>query len=121
MRTISFIIVPLLIASTWAMAGEADILGVEVVKTGQDTFSFSVTVEHADSGWDHYANKWEILGPDSDVLGTRTLYHPHVEEQPFTRSLAGISIPSSILEVTVRAQCTVHGYGGKTLAVRLPH
>ncbi len=121
MRIIYSLILLLLMAPGLVMAGEADVLGVDVVRSGNDTFSFSVTVGHADSGWDHYADKWEVLGPDSTVLDTRVLHHPHVDEQPFTRSLAGVSIPSSIGQVTVRAQCTVHGYGGKMTAVRLPH
>ena len=47
----------------------------------------------ADSGWDHYANRWEVLEPEGQVIATRTLLHPHVDEQPFTRSLSGIHIP----------------------------
>ena len=43
-----------------------------------------VTVQHADTGWDHYADAWEVLAPDGTVLGTRTLLHPHTDEQPFT-------------------------------------
>jgi len=60
------------------------------------------------------------VAPDGTVLGTRTLYHPHVDEQPFTRSLSGVKIPGSIKEVTVRSYDSVHGYGGKTLIVAVP-
>jgi hypothetical protein len=60
------------------------------------------------------------VSPDGSVLGTRTLYHPHVEEQPFTRSLSGVKIPAGIDKVTVRAHDSVHGYGGKTAIVDLP-
>ena len=38
------------------------------------------------TGWEHYANKWDVVGPDDTILGTRVLLHPHVNEQPFTRS-----------------------------------
>jgi len=103
-----------------AYAGEADIVDVRVRMTGKDTFSFDVTVRHADEGWKHYADKWDVVAPDGTVLGTRTLYHPHVDEQPFTRSLSGVKIPGSIKEVTVRAHDSVHGYGGKTLIVAVP-
>ena len=104
-----------------ALAGEADVLDVDVVKTGTGTFSFSVTVKHDDSGWEHYADKWDIVGPDNAILGTRTLYHPHVDEQPFTRRLGKVSVGASIQQVSVKAHCSVHGYGGKYVAVRLPH
>jgi hypothetical protein len=70
-----------------------------------------VTVRHADAGWQHYANAWEILGPDGEVLATRTLHHPHVDEQPFTRTLDA-TIPLGIERVTIRARDSRHGLGG---------
>jgi hypothetical protein len=76
-------------------------------------------VQHDDKGWDHYANQWEVLGPEGKVLGTRVLYHPHVDEQPFTRSLSGVKVPEGVSTVTLRARDSVHGYGGKELAMDL--
>jgi len=102
-----------------ARSGEVDVIDVRVVKSG-DSYRFDVTVQHADEGWDHYANAWEVVAPDGTVLGVRTLFHPHVEEQPFTRSLSGVRIPAGISEVTVRAQDSVHGFGGKEFKVTLP-
>jgi hypothetical protein len=101
------------------LAGEADVLAASVQRTGDGIYRFDVTVEHADSGWDHYANKWEIIAPDGSVLGTRELLHPHVDEQPFTRSLSGVSIAPAIRRVTVRAYDSVHANGGKELNVDL--
>ncbi len=101
-------------------AGEADVVDVRASKTSTATYSFAVTVQHADTGWDHYADKWEVLGPDGKVLGTRVLMHPHVNEQPFTRSLSGVQIPPGVKTVTVRAHDKVHGWGGKTMSVDLP-
>ncbi len=103
-----------------SLAGEADVVGVKVSKQSGDTFRFDVTVRHADTGWDHYADKWDVVGPDGKVLGTRVLHHPHVDEQPFTRSLGGLKIPSSITKVTVRAHDKVDGYGGVEKSVELP-
>lgn len=100
--------------------GEADVIEVKVVKSGEDTYQFQVTVLHDDEGWKHYANKWDIVAPDGTVLGTRTLYHPHVGEQPFTRSLSGVKIPKTISTVTIRAHDSVHEYGGKAVTVGLP-
>ena len=74
-----------MLAPMVALAGEADVVGVEVTKQGQGRFRFDVTVRHADEGWDHYADRWEVLGPDGAALGVRELAHPHVNEQPFTR------------------------------------
>jgi hypothetical protein len=103
-----------------AGAGEAEVLAVTATPTGEDTYRLDVTVQHADTGWDHYADKWEVLAPDGAVLATRTLLHPHTDEQPFTRSLTGVAIPAGIAAVTVRAHDSVHGYGGSALTVAVP-
>ncbi len=103
-----------------AVAGEAHVENVKVAVTGKNSFRFDVTVRHADEGWKHYADKWDVLAPDGSVLGTRTLYHPHVDEQPFTRSLSGVVVPDGIDEVTIRAHDSKHGYGGETLTVAVP-
>ena len=100
-------------------AGEADVIDVSVTQTAENVFSFSVTVRHDDTGWDHYANKWDVVAPDGKVLGIRTLHHPHENEQPFTRSLSGVQIPQNIHEVTIRAHDSVHQYGGKTVTVNI--
>ena len=101
-----------------AAAGEADVVEAKATKTGT-TWRFDVTVRHNDKGWDHYGDAWRVLAPDGTVLGTRTLYHPHVDEQPFTRSLAGVAVPSGINTVTIEARDSVHGWGGKTIKVDL--
>jgi len=101
-------------------AGEADVVKVDAKNAGKNTYHFNVTVSHADTGWGHYANKWDVVGKDGTVYGTRILHHPHVDEQPFTRSLSGIEIPGEIKTVTVRAHDSVHKYGGKVIFVDLP-
>ncbi|MEM7654448.1 MAG: hypothetical protein AAF220_14925, partial [Pseudomonadota bacterium] len=103
-----------------AYAGEADVERVEIRKQSNGTYSFDVTVRHADTGWDHYADGWEVVAPDGTVLGVRTLYHPHVNEQPFTRSLSGVQIPEGVDSVIVRAQDSEHGFGGVEKMVEVP-
>ena len=103
-----------------AMAGKADVIKVDINVTAPQTYTFDVTVQHADTGWEHYADRWQVLAPDGTVLGTRVLYHPHVDEQPFTRSLSGVSIPAPIKRVTIQAHDSVHGWGGKSMTVALP-
>jgi hypothetical protein len=105
-------------ASLWA--GPADVVDVKVHLTAPRTYAFDVSVQHADTGWDHYADQWEVVSADGTVLGTRVLYHPHVDEQPFTRSLSGVQIPARVKQVTIRAHDRVHGWGGKTIVVNLP-
>ena len=120
MKLTNILFTSLFIIATAAYAGEADVIKVDVKRTGGDTYFFKVTVRHEDEGWDHYANKWDVVAPDGTILGTRTLYHPHVDEQPFTRSLSDVKISESITEVTIRAHDSVHEYGGKTMSVANP-
>ena len=101
-----------------ALAGEADIVDVKVTETSANTYRFDVTVAHGDTGWDHYANMYEVLDMDGNILGTRVLMHPHVNEQPFTRSLSGVHIPNDLNLIIVRATDSVHGTGGREISLR---
>jgi len=110
----------LVITAVPALADTADVIGVEVANERPGTYRFSVTVRSDDTGWDKYADRWEVVGPDGEVLGTRVLLHPHETEQPFTRSLSGVEIPEGITTVRVRAHDKIEGYGGKEMTVELP-
>ena len=106
--------------STSAFAGEVDVVAVEAVRQSDDAWRFSVTLRHDDEGWEHYADRWDVVGPDGTVYGERVLLHPHVDEQPFTRSLSGVVIPDTVDEVMIRGNDKVHGLGGAEVAVKLP-
>ena len=97
----------------------ADVLEATTEHCTDGSYTFSVTVQHEDEGWEHYADRWEILSPDGEVLATRVLLHPHVGEKSFTRTQAGILIPQAIERVRVRAHDLVHGYGGREVEVIL--
>lgn len=103
-----------------AFAGEGDVVGVKIAKESAGSYRFDVTVRHDDKGWDHYANKWDVVAPDGTVLGTRELAHPHETEQPFTRSLSGVRIPDGVDKVTLRSHDSVHKYGGAEISVDVP-
>lgn len=97
----------------------AQVEKVIMEENADGTWNFAVTVRHDDSGWDHYADKWQIVAEESsEVLGERVLVHPHTEEQPFTRSLRNVEIPEGIEYIRIRAKCSNHGYEGKQ--VRIP-
>ncbi|WP_245440170.1 hypothetical protein [Mesorhizobium sp. Z1-4] len=108
------------LAAAPAMAGEVDVVDVRAVEASNRSWTFQVTLRHADEGWDHYADAWEILDDKGVVLGIRKLLHPHVDEQPFTRSLSDVVIPDNVRMVTVRGHDSVHGYGGAEMQVVLP-
>ncbi len=108
------------LASGAALAGEADVVDAVLQRQADGTYTAEVAVRHADTGWDHYADRWEVVAPDGRVLGTRTLYHPHVEEQPFTRSLRGLEVPEGVTLVRIRAHDSVHGFGGVEVELEVP-
>ena len=101
-----------------AQAGDVEVVTVTFDKQGR-TWTVNTTLRHADSGWDHYADAWQVVTADGSVLGTRTLYHPHVDEQPFTRSLSGMAIPDGTTVVFVEAHDKVHGWGKQRVRVDL--
>ena len=109
----------LALAGSPALAGEADVLDATARQADDGSWTFSATVAHADTGWDHYADAWRVVGPDGTVLGNRVLVHPHVDEQPFTRSLSGVTIPADIAEVTIEAHDSVHAWGGAIFTLSL--
>ncbi len=113
------LILCLLCLGNAAFAGEVDVVAVTFERVNEETYRFEVTLRHADTGWDHYADRWEILAPDGRILGTRILAHPHVDEQPFTRSLSGVKIPGEVKNVELRGHDSVHAFGGKTMFVDL--
>lgn len=115
----AFLALALLLATLPAWAGGADVLEVEAVPGADGAWSFNVTVAHTDEGWSHYADRWEVVAPDGRLIATRTLLHPHVREQPFTRSLSGVVMPEGVTRVIVRAHDKEHGLGGTEVMVEL--
>ena len=95
----------------------ADVVDVTMTREPAGTYRFDVTVRSADTGWEKYADGWEVRSPDGTVLGTRVLAHPHVDEQPFTRTLTGVAIPAGITEVVVAARDLVDGFCGETMTL----
>lgn len=102
-----------------ALAGGADVLEATYARSADGTYRFDVTVRHDDAGWEHYADKWQVLDAEGTVLGERVLFHPHDTEQPFTRSQSGIEIPAGTQSVIVRARDKEHGWGGAELTIDL--
>jgi|SaaInlStandDraft_2_1057019.scaffolds.fasta_scaffold136847_2 hypothetical protein len=91
----------------------ADIVGVDVLGEA-GAFTFRVTVASPDSGCARYADWWEVLTTDGELLYRRVLLHSHTSEQPFTRSGSSVSIQADQV-VWVRAHMHPDGYGGQAL------
>jgi len=105
--------------SAHVIASEANVIDAEVKREEDGSFTFNVTVQHADEGWNHYADHWLILDKDEQLIAARKLMHPHVKEQPFTRSLSYIQIPDEVTEVIIRAHCSVDNYSGESVVLKI--
>jgi hypothetical protein len=119
MNMIKQIIISLALCTSPALADPVKVQNVKISKRS-DSYTFNVTLLHTDSGWDDYADAWRIKDMSGNILGKRVLAHPHVNEQPFTRSLSGVQIPDGVNSVIVEAHDTVTGWAQKTVTVKLP-
>ncbi|ETW93482.1 MAG: hypothetical protein ETSY1_39045 [Candidatus Entotheonella factor] len=101
-----------------AIAGQVEIVHTQFISRG-GTWQVYTTLRHGDTGWEHYADAWRVVTETGDVLGTRTLFHPHVDEQPFTRFQGGIMIPADTHIVYVEAHDKEHGWSPQRVQVDL--
>ena len=118
------IVVLIMFVGPSAFANEVSVLAAKLRLTnnqsaGSSTWNANVTLKHADSGWEHYADVWRVVDAKGNVFGTRTLFHPHETEQPFTRSLSGIKVPEGVTVIFIEAHDKVHGWSKQRLQVDL--
>lgn len=92
----------------------------EIERSADGAYIVSATVSSGDTGWEKYADAWEVRDEDGTVLGARELLHPHVDEQPFTRSLSGVEIPDGVDRVILAARDSVEGFCGDEFEVAVP-
>ncbi len=112
-------LIPLLLLAAPALA-DAPITEAATATRTANGWRLNVTLTHPDTGWDHYADAWRAETEDGSVLGTRELAHPHVDEQPFTRSLAPVELADGIATVLIRARCNIDGWSREIFALDLP-
>ena len=83
---------------------------LKVEATGQsNNYTFAVTVSSPDTGCDRYADWWEVITPEGELLYRRVLLHSHVKEQPFRRTGGTVKIQPQ-QEVIVRVHMNPDGY-----------
>ena len=97
-----------------------DVEHAELTAADDGTWSLAVTVS---SGYDtpqRYADGWRVLDRDGTELGRHALAHDHADEQPFTRTQTGLTIPDDVAEIVVEGRDSENGYGGTTVVVTVP-
>ena len=96
------------------LASPADVVKI-TYQEKMGVYDFQVTVSHEDTGWEHYANIWYILDENGGMIASRKLWHPHVNEQPFTRSLRGVTLPKHVKIITICAGDNIGTRKGRCL------
>ena len=96
-----------------APATLADVISVDV--SGEPgAYQFTVGVRSPDEGCDQYADWWEVLTEEGELIYRRILAHSHVDEQPFRRSGGSIPVNAETVLI-VRAHMHPTGYGGAAM------
>ncbi len=113
-------IIPLLLATAPALADPAQVTDISATSTSNG-WRFDVTLAHGDTGLDDYADGWRVELADGTIIGDRPLGHPHVEEQPFTRSTSGVTTPDGTAQVFIRTRTNVDGWDDSTTAFTVPN
>ncbi len=106
--------------SFMSCASEVEIVSAHAECDAARQCIFRVELKHADTGWEHYANVWKVMTPDGDELVTRVLHHPHVNEQPFTRSSSRVKIAGDIKQVVIKAGDKPNGLNSLAYKLTLP-
>lgn len=99
-------------------ANDVEIIKVVLTKRA-GTWQADVTLKHQDEGWKHYADGWRLVDADGKEIAMRTLYHPHVNEQPFTRSESGFHIMKDVKVIYVEAHDLKHGWSADKVKIDL--
>ncbi len=76
-------------------------------------YTFAVTIASDETGCEQYADWWEVVSSDGELVYRRILTHSHPSEQPFTRSGGPVAVDAEE-EVLVRAHLN-QGYRGTAL------
>lgn len=106
------------------VAPYANVTGIPEIEGEAGAYTFHVTVESADIDCDQFADWWEVLNQDGELLYRRILQHCHTDENgtsdpdapgnSFTRDGGPIAINADEV-VIVRAHMSNGGYNGAVM------
>ncbi len=120
MKKITLLASALLLAlSHSSKANNISILATAIIHQSHGEYLVNVKLEHRDTGWQHYADEWRIVDSQGNILGSRVLQHPHVNEQPFTRALSNVKLSNELDTVYIEAHDKVHGWTKNRLRIDL--
>lgn len=99
----------------WDVFSYSHVLATGFRRTAEGVYNVSATIRHNDTGWDNYADAFEVKG-ENVSNGLRVLLHPHENEQPFTRSQSNVAATGL---VWLEAKDNVEGLGGSRIFLDL--
>ena len=105
-------------------AAYANVTKIPEITGDAGAYTFNVTVESSDIDCSQFANWWEVLSEDGELIYRRILQHPHTDANgtsdpdapgnTFTRDGGPVAIDSDEV-VIVRAHMSNGGYNGTVL------
>jgi len=99
----------------FSIAQDSQAVAIDINVSGEaNNYTFAVTLQSPDRGCDQYADWWEVLSLDGQLLYRRILGHSHINEQPFTRSGGPVPISENDT-VLIRGHMNNFGYGSLIL------
>lgn len=101
--------------STEQEDNDAKVTAIVVSDRIPGSYRLSVTINSPDTGCDQYANWWEAIDEDGNLLYRRILAHSHINEQPFTRNGGPILVNETDQVVTVRVHMSSQGYSNQAM------
>jgi hypothetical protein len=91
----------------------ADVVGVRATGSA-GAYTLYVTVRSDETGCDQYADWWEVVTPEGELVYRRILTHSHPDDQPFERSGGPVDVQGDD-ELVVRAHMAPGGFIGEAL------
>lgn len=112
-------VVALISAGVPALAGKPVPIGAKVVYLGQDRYQFEANIVHRDDTWQHFVDRWEVIGKGGKVIATDYFYYPRIGENIVWHVLRGIRVAPGTTYVIYRLHDSKDGYG-RDMLVRMP-
>jgi len=87
---------------TYAETIQANVTAV-TTNGNEGAYRFSVTLKSTETGCEQYADWWEVLSEEGELLYRRILVHSHPDTQPFTRSGGKVNIGGQVIVIAPKA------------------
>ncbi len=102
-----------------AIADKPQAISARVILVGDSRFQFEVNIVHEDDSWEHYVDRWEVIGNGGKIIATDNVFYPRIGQDFVYRVLRGVKVDPGTEFVAFRLHDIRHGYGREKL-IRMP-